>query len=212
MRGWQRWWPVGAIAFAVLFIVTFFLVGDTGATPEDAVQKLTDKADQLLVGFVTSLLTGFSAIAFFAGLRDARHMAGAVTDADAGAGRLALGAAVAGAALLPASLALLSGAAESKDDLTPEIAALASNVQYPFLVGGMTMFGLAILVASLQHLRGGLLPTWLCWAGIVTGLLQLAAFAFFPMLLVVLWMLVAGIVLLTRAGTSSRTTSRTTVD
>lgn len=200
MRGWQRWWPVGAIAFAILFLVTFFLVGDTGTTPEDAVEKLPDKANQLLVGFITSVLAGFSAIAFFAGLVDAR---GVPAGGRTAPGRVAVGAAVAGAALLPGSLALLSGAAESKDDLTPEVAALASNAQYPFLVGGMMFLGLAILAASLELLRSEVMPTWLCWAGIAVGILQLAAFAFFPMVLVVLWMLVAGIVLLTRASRSS---------
>lgn len=104
------------------------------------------------------------------------------------------------AALLPGSLALMFGAAEAADEspTSPEVASMLMNAQYGFLVAGFMMVGLAVLCAGLGLLRSGVLPAWLCWAGVVVGVLQLVAFAFLPMMLVVLWVLVAGVVLLVR--------------
>jgi hypothetical protein len=66
------------------------------------------------------------------------------------------------------------------------------------LVAGALAAGAFAVAASYLARRNSLLPGWLTVAGIVIGVLQLAAGLFFPFLLFELWMLVTCIVLLGR--------------
>lgn len=189
--------PLSGVLFSLLFILTVVLVGETGSDSTESAQVLADEADRFFAAFLVGTLSAAALLAFFAWLRELiraaapdRRLLASVT----------LAAGTSAAALLPGSLAVMFGGAEAADEspTSPEVAGLVMSAQYGFLVAGFMMAGLAVLCASVALLRSAVLPGWLCWAGIVVAVMQLVAFAFLPMMLVVLWVLVAGIVLLTR--------------
>jgi hypothetical protein len=63
-------------------------------------------------------------------------------------------------------------------------------------------FAAALFVASFSHaLRGtAILPGWLVTAGYIIGALLLFSFLFFPLLLLPLWALIAGVIVAAKAG------------
>ena len=191
--------PLCGVLFSVLFILTVVLVGDTGRDGADAARILREDSDRFFYAFLVGTVSAAALLGFFAWLRELMREA---APARTFLASLMLAAAAAGAALLPGSLAVMFGAAEAarEEATSPEIGGMVMNVQYGFLVAGFMLAGLAVMCAALGLLRSGRLPSWLCWAGIVTGLLQLVAFAFLPMLMLVLWILVVGIVLMARRG------------
>ena len=193
----ERWGPAAAIVSAVLFVVTFSLVGDTGNTAADSAKKLPQHQTALVAAFVTGILSMMAALAFFAWLRD---LIRAAAPERTTLGRISLAAAAAMAALIPGSLSILAGAAQAGKDaeLTPALAAFANDAQFPFLAAGVMFGGLASFCAMLALKGTGAVPAWLCWAGMVVGVVALAAIAFVPIPLWFLWLLVAGIVLLVR--------------
>ena len=197
----RRVGALSGVLFSVLFIVTVLLVGDTGDNGKDAARILADDGDRFFSAFVVGTLSAAALLAFFATLRELVRDAAPLRPM---LGSLMLAAAATSAALLPGSLALMFGAAEAADDnpTTPEIADMVMNAQYGFLVAGFMMAGLAVVCAGLGLRDSGVLPGWLCWTGVVIGVLQLVAFAFLPMVLVVLWVLVVGVVLLLTRATS----------
>lgn len=199
MRDARRVGSLCGVLFSVLFIVTVFLVGDTGSDAADSARILGQDANRFFAAFMVGTLSAAALLGFFATMREL--MRDAAPDRRILASVLLAGASAA-AALLPGSLVVMFGAAEaaSESPTSPEVANMVMNVQYGFLVAGFMMAGLAIFCAALGLLRSGVLPVWLCWAGVVVGALQLFAFAFFTLLLVVLWVLVAGVVLLVGAG------------
>ena len=193
--------PLCGVLFSVLFVLTVVLVGDTGSDGADAARILREDSDRFFYAFLAGTVSAAALLGFFAWLRELLR--------EAAPGRtflaaLTLAAAAASAALLPGSLAVMFGAAEAarEEATSPEIGSMVMNVQYGFLVAGFMLAGLAVLCASLGLLRSGRMPGWLCWAGIVTGALQLVAFAFLPMMLLALWILVAGIVLMARRSSA----------
>ena len=68
------------------------------------------------------------------------------------------------------------------------------------LVAGALSAGLFTVLASYAASRSGALPAWLCVVGYVVGALQVLAAFFFPFALFFLWVLVAAIVLVSRAS------------
>lgn len=194
------------VLFSILFVVTVVLVGDTGSNAADAARILGQDSDRFLAAFLVGTLSAVALLGFFATLRELVH--------DAAPDRkvlssLLLAGASATAALLPGSLALMFGAAEAaaESPTSPEVANMVMNAQYGFLVAGFMMAGLAVFCTGLGLLRSGVLPVWLCWAAVVIGVLQLMAYAFVTMLLVVLWVLVAAVVLLVTPSAATTATS-----
>ena len=191
--------PLCGVLFSILFVLTVVLVGDTGRDGADAARILREDSDRFFYAFLVGTVSTAALLGFFAWLRELLREA---APGRTFLGSLMLPAAAASAALLPGSLAVMFGAAEAarEEATSPEVGSMVMNVQYGFLVAGFMLAGLAVVCASVGLLRSGRLPSWLCWAGIVAGVLQLVAFAFLPMMLLVLWILVAGIVLMVRRG------------
>lgn len=210
MRSWQRWWPAMGIVFVVLFIVTFALVSDTGSTAAETAKKLPKHEARLTAAFVVGTISMMALLAFFGSLRE---LARAVAPERPVLSRLSFVPVAAAAALLPGSLAILAGAARAGHDatLSPALAQFAEDAQFPFLAAGAMFSGLAIFCASLALKGTGALPQWLCWAGVVVGVLLLASIAFVPMVLWLLWVLVASIVLLGRRPERAAPTTSSTV-
>jgi hypothetical protein len=182
----------------VLFVVAILLLGDLGNTPAETARTLSSHSGRLFAAFICATLASFSLLTFFMSLRDRLRV---IAPARTTAGSLAVAAVASASPLFLASLAVLGGAGSAGSDdhvLTPATAALANDISYPLLVGGAMVTGFGIFCLSLAAWRSGLLPSWLCWSGVIVGVVLLASIAFFPMALMLLWVLVASIVLLTR--------------
>lgn len=183
--------------FAVLFVLTITLVGDTGSTAQEGAELLPDAGDRLASAYLTGAVSTLFLLAFFAWLRDL-----IVTTAPARTvlAALSLAPAAAAAALFIGSLSVLFGLGEAAGDtgVSAELAAFGTDAQYGFLVGGAMLTGFAVGCASLALQRTRALPGWLCWVGIVVAVLQLVAFTFLPILLLLVWVLVASVLLAVR--------------
>lgn len=199
-----RWWPVAGVVSALLFTVTVALIGDTGETAADTARTLPQHEQALFAAFVTGTLSMIALLVFFAWLNEVIRVAAPQQTVLA---RLSLAAAIAMAALLPGSLAILEGIAQAGKDtaLSPAVASFANNAQFLFLAAGVMFGGVAVFCAMFALKGTQAVPSWLCWSGMVVGVLALGAIFFVPILLFFLWLLIAGIVLL---ASQSRTIAR----
>jgi hypothetical protein len=197
MAGWQRWWPVSGIVFVVLFVTVFLLVGDTGNTAADSATLLPAHEHRLFAAFLVGVLAMVAMLAFFASLRRVVEAAAPTRPLLA---TMSFVPATVTAALLPGSLAILGGGAQAGSDtsLSPALAAVILDVQYPFLAAGYMFLSVAVICVSVALLGSTAAPSWLAWSGVVAGVIGLASITFFPILLVALWVLVASIALTVR--------------
>lgn len=188
---------MSGIAAAVLFFITFALVGDPGETAAQTAKRLPGRENALAAAFVTGTLSMIALLVFFAWLNELIRAAAPTRTVLA---RISILAAATMAALLPGSLAILAGVARTGNDtaLGPDLAAFANDTQFPLLAGGVMFGGVAVFCGMLALKGTGAVPNWLCWSGLVVGVLALAAIAFVPILLFFLWLLIAGIVLLAK--------------
>jgi hypothetical protein len=84
----------------------------------------------------------------------------------------------------------------SSPEPSPDILRFADNLGYPVIaVAGMFATALAIAGLSLQARRVGVFGKGLTTFGVIVALITLASFLFFPMLLMLIWFLVVGVVL-----------------
>ena len=197
MRYWQRWWPLTGVLFVVLFLLAVVLVGDTGQSAEEGVERFAEARDRLGWAYLAGAVSTLFLLAFFASVRDGLLVFAPRRSVLAS---LTLAPVAGAAALLIGSLSLLFGLSESASDggTTAEVVGFGNDAQYAFLVGAMMLTGLAVGCASLGLRGTGVLPGWLCIAGLVAAALQLIAFMFIPMMLLVLWILVAAVMLAVR--------------
>lgn len=202
----------GGIGFAVLYVAGV-MTGFAG-TPDDThidqparytadwVKYYADSGNRTtaLVGAYLLVAAAVAAVVFGAHLRERLGSAGAESS-----GRIALAGTIMLATLstvAAVAFAWIPGAVTFGNAPAPqgELAHFASQLGFGALLVGGGMAGALVLIATgIGSTRTGAFPKWLAWAGIVAGVLVGAFGAFFvPMLLLVLWMLVAGIVGLRR--------------
>ena len=87
---------------------------------------------------------------------------------------------------------------------TGELNYLAPQLGYGILLlPGGAAAALTLVAAGFRGARSRALPAWLGWAGVVIGVaLFFIAAIFIPMILLVLWALIAGIVMVRRPVTA----------
>lgn len=202
----------GGIAFAVLYVVGLMaMLADTPNTTKLHTNKeftaayvkyYADSGNRTsaLVGAYVLGLACIAAVVFGAHLRDRLAAVGSGTS-----GRLAFAGSIMLATLTfvgGVSVVWLPGAISFGDSPAPkgELAYFASQLGFgAILVGGAFSAALMLVAAGIGSVRTGALPKWLAWAGIVVGVIVGAVGSLFmPMVLLVLWVLVAGIVGLRR--------------
>lgn len=210
----------GGIAFVVLYVAGV-MTGFAG-TPDDThidqpakytadwVKYYADSGNRTtaLVGAYLLVAAGLAAVVFGVHLRARLGDAGAASSGRvAFAGSIMLGTLSTVAAV---AFAWIPGAVTFGNAPTPqgELAHFASQLGFgALLVGGGTAAALMLVATGIGSIRTGAFPKWLAWAGIVVGVLVGAFGAFFmPMLLLVLWVLVAAIVGLRRPFASEPVT------
>jgi hypothetical protein len=87
----------------------------------------------------------------------------------------------------------------SAPEPSPDVLRYADNVGYPIItVAGMIAVALAIGMLSVQAGRSGLFGRRLMIFGVAMAVITLASFEFFPLLAVLVWCIVVGIVLARR--------------
>jgi hypothetical protein len=112
----------------------------------------------------------------------------------------------AGAILIAVGVTLLSGltfaAADSVDDVSPEVthtlSVLQADLFFPVAVGTAVF----LLATGLAIVRSGALPAWLGWAALVFGVAALTPTpaAFLAVILMLIWIAVVSVMLFMRAA------------
>jgi len=206
----------GGVVFAVAYFVGVTLM--LGPTPSDEhsgqpVKYAADwnrvfadsgKRNQMLVGAYVLAIACIAIVVFGSHLRDRLAAAGAATS-----GRLAFAGSIMFATITLAggtAVVWLAGAKAFGSTPLPrgELAYLAPQLGYALLLlGGGATAALMLVASGFGSARSRALPAWLGWAGVVVGVLVFAFGVFFmPMILLVLWVLIAGIVGLRRPFTA----------
>jgi hypothetical protein len=196
-----RFVPLLGVLFVVLVVVGFLVAGDTpdiDATGSvirgdyDNEGKHQVSAYLVAVGAVAFLFFG----AYWRSVLKDLHPSSRTTvnvvlgGAVVGSGGLAVG------SLIHAALAEAANKAQVSDQALQALNALDSWSFYPFAVG----FAAFALASGVALLRGrAFLPSWLAWAAIVLGVLQLIPFTgFFAALATAIWILVVSLMLFSR--------------
>lgn len=201
----NAWGWCGA-AYAVLVLVALFSGGESPVTDEEFAEFYGDPATRAadFLFYVEVLAAALLLVVFTAGVRERLAAVGA-----GGAAAIAQAAGTASAALLTvsASVAVSVSAAAGQAGFTvdPDTARVVGNVFWFTFTGSIAVLGLLVAAVSAGALYSAAAPRWLGWTGFPVAVLALAASVFFPILLVMVWLAVAGIALALRPATRGAT-------
>jgi hypothetical protein len=198
-RGIEWLAPLTGVAFVVLVVLSFIIVGEPPSADEpvdEIVDHYVDNKDSIQIGSFLQAIAGTLLIFFFAHVRKVLHAA------EGEGGRLSL-LAVIGASIIALAAAIdgtISFAiAEAADDIEPAsvqtLQALWDNDFVPFALGAQVLW----FAVGLSIVRHGALPKWLGWVAIVFGVASLTPAGFFAFLAGIVWILVVSIMLTQRA-------------
>jgi hypothetical protein len=203
MRGLERFAPLTGVLFLVLVIVAVIVGGESPAA-DDSVEKVLDyfKGDRDSA-IAASIILGSATVPFlwFAGVLRA-----VLAAAEGPPARLA-NTALAGAVLTAAGINMLAGfnfsAADSVNDVSPEVTQTLSVLQSDFFLP--VLFGVAVfmLASGLAIVRFGALPAWVGWVALVLGVaaLTFSPASFFATILMIIWIAAVGVMLFMRGRT-----------
>jgi hypothetical protein len=199
MRGLERYAPLTGLLFVVLVIVAVIVGGETPGANDPIGEVVEYWRDNDEKAVAASIIAAFSAVAllWFAGVWRATLAA-----AEGGPARLA-NTAFAGAILGAAGWSMFIGfnfmAAETVDDVAPQVtqtfSALQSDFFFPLAIG----FAVFLLASGLAVLRTGVLPGWMGWVALVLGVLSVTPAGFFALILMLAWTIAVSLMLFMRA-------------
>ena len=206
-QGSKQWLvPLTGVAFILIVVASFIIVGDEPPEAKDGGQEIidfyTDKKDEVMIGGALGALAAVLLVFFFAHV--SRLVSAAAqerimlpTVALVGAGIFATGIGI--------DMTLQFALAEAGDDIDPAAAqaiqAIWDNDFLPMIVG----LSLMMLSTGIGALKTGILPKWLGWVAVAAGVLVFAGpVGFFAVPVSALWILVVS-VLLTMRGRSGAT-------
>jgi hypothetical protein len=199
-RPWLRFAPLLGVLFVVLTVIGFAVAGDTpdvDATPTQIRADFDSEAAHQIGAYLVVL--GSVSLLFFAG-----HWRALLRVLNPG-GRMAnvalVGATVAATGFFVAALihSALTDAAQKEtvgDAALQSLNALDNWSFYPFATG-IAVFMLSSGIALVGSRP--FFPTWVGWAAVVIGVLQLVPFiGFFAFLAAAVWILVVSLILFSR--------------
>lgn len=202
---WRRWAPLSGIVYVILFVIAFAVSGDAGDTDEELLSFYADGGNRAgeIAGF---FLISVGALFFLGFVNALRNRLRTVETEPRSLSALAFGSGVASTALLMAAAGLFvaaSGTIEGSDEfvLDPNMARIFETGGYMVFVGSTMVASVLVLATSLLALKTAVLPTWVGWIGLVVAVILLFAFAFFPIFVLWLWILVVSGVMVARPGT-----------
>jgi hypothetical protein len=200
--GITRWAPLGGLAYVVLFIGGAILAGagqpDGDAPPAKVIKYYGDSGhrDKIALGWLIVVIAVFFFLWFLSALRQF------VRRID-GEGLLTTLATVGGAvyaALTLAGMGLQTAILTMSDDtyrhqVFPGLIHAAQDSGYIMHVSGGAGAAAFIIAASIAFRRAALVPGWAAVIGVIIGVLQLGSVAFFPLILLALWLIAASVLL-----------------
>lgn len=195
--GWERVVPLAGVAFVVLSVVGFALIGEVGRTstpsPEQINDLLSDRPTLRVIGSYLSLLAVPFLVLFAASIY--RTLRRGVGD-EAWLPALSLaGGVVAGAALLVAFAVILQASirADSAEGLGPDAAVVFYDVYRIVLSASGLGFAILVGAAAMESYRTQSFPRWLSWlsGGVALGLIS--PLFFFFVFIAFIWVLVVSV-------------------
>jgi hypothetical protein len=188
------------VAYVVLFIVGA-IVGfggtpDSSSAPARIIAYYSDSGhrDKIGLGWAIIMLGVFFFLWFLSALRQIVRR----TDGD---GFLTTLVTVGGTVYATTTLvgwSLDTAVSTMSDDtfrhqVYPSLIHAAGDAGYVIHASGGIGLGALMVAASLAAMRAALIPAWAGWTGIVFGIVALFSVFFFPMILIAIWLLVAGV-------------------
>jgi hypothetical protein len=162
---WQRLLALSGIAFAVLFVLGWFLSGGDAPDYTAADQAWRDWADDNQsksgIGAFLTLLAGFAFLHFTATIRSLLGSAEATVRGSLQLARVAVAGAITGIAGMTMAIVIIASATSEGADADPVVTrAIASTSAGPFLVAAMG-FAAMLGSAGLLIVRTGVLARWI---------------------------------------------------
>jgi hypothetical protein len=199
----ERWAALGGLLYVAFFIVGTILLfsgspdGDAGPAEVIAYYRDSGHRDRIGFGWVLAGLGLFFFLWFVGALRQAVRSL-------EGDGLYALVMTIGGvvyATLALAAIAVNMGIRTMSDDtfehaVYPDLIHAANDASYVLHATGGAGAAAMIFAATLAAMRARRIAPWLGWLGLLCGLAALASIAFFPQLLLALWIVVASVALL----------------
>jgi hypothetical protein len=203
--GFARWAALSGAVYVLLFVVGTIVLfsGAKGGDdpPAEVIKYYSDSGnrDQIHFGWILIGLSIFFLLWFIAALRRALSAG----DRD---GILPTIVTIGGsiyAALALVAVAVNDGITTMSDDtfqhrVYPELIHAADDAGWVIHASGAAGLAAMIIAASYAFMARGTWPKWAGWLGVVIGVLSLAAVAFFPQFLFLLWILVVSVLMFLR--------------
>jgi hypothetical protein len=198
-RGLEQWAGLGGIAYVVLFVGGVIL-GDAGvpdfdAAPAKVIDYYQDSGhrDKVFIAWILVVLGVFFFLWFLSALRQIVRR----IDGDGFLTGLVTAGGAVYAALTLTAISVETAVKTMSDDtfhdqVYPGIIHAGRDAAYVIHSAGDIGLAALIIAASLAAARAALVPVWAGRVGVAVGILGLGSIAFFPQILVALWLLVAG--------------------
>ncbi len=203
---------VGAIGFAVLTFAAIFFVNWPGGGYSESIAKSYVAPGNLPVALIGTLIGLIGVVGLIGLLAYLRQAAEESSPAISLVPQIVWGVGLVGAASFAVGWGLVSAQplahVESGVDLgvAPTLTYMISEATSAIIFGPAPMLvGLALIVLTVGS--GKALPPWLRWSTLVAGVVALTSLAFFTFFLFLVWSIVIGVWLLTKAwgaGSSGR--------
>lgn len=201
-----RWGPLAG-ALAIILMVVAFIVGGSSPNADDSDSKIAaylakdSEFHRNVVALLLTLVAVMLIVVFYAAVRSRL----AIDVRFANHATLAFAAGTVSAVFLFMAVTGFAVSLFAAHDarpaaIDPTFYRLANDTGYAFWLAAGGFGAIAAWATAAAILRGALLPRWFGWVSVVAGVGAIAAFAFFPMFLYGLWILVTGILLAMRSG------------
>ncbi len=205
---WARWEPLSGIAFVILFVVGFLMNNPPGDDASDAEwhNYFADRGNRITTTISAFLLVfaGLALLTFLTTVWSTIRRRRALPDTPnplpvVAAGAAGLSLALGGILQAGVSGAMIFG---SLREPGADVLRLVGDLSFPFIaVAGMFAASLSLAALTVQGFAAGFFGRKLLIFGLVIAVGLLGSVFFFPMLLLVIWVIVITIVLM-RGGTA----------
>jgi len=177
---WRRVLALSGIAFAVLFVVGFLLVGadtpDYTAADQEWTKWAEDNQSTGRISAVLTLLAGFAFLHFAGTIRSVLETAEASARGSAQLARVAFAGAITGIAGIVMAVVMIAAAALTGSDSNPVVSrAINTAAAGPFLLASMG-FAVLLAAAGLVTLRSGIFARWTAIVALIGALSFLITF------------------------------------